>query len=114
MRLVNIFSALTGALAFIMLAVLRHGSNVGDYSAVLTGGLAQLSAAAAGLAIAGRTGRLNIIAAAILLIGANIFAGVIYSSALMPEHPFRAFAPIGGSLLILGWIVLAFASPARR
>jgi uncharacterized membrane protein YgdD (TMEM256/DUF423 family) len=114
MRLVNIFSALTGALALIMLAVLRHGSNVGDYSAVLTGGVTQLSAAAAGLAIAGRSGRLNLIAAAMILIGANIFAGVIYTSALNPAHPFRAFAPIGGGLQILGWLTLAFASAQRR
>lgn len=114
MRFVNIFSALTGALALIMLAVLRHGYAQADFSAVLTGGLAQLSAAGAGLAIAGRAGRLNLIAIAMILIGANIFAGVIYASAISPDHPLRALAPIGGGLQILGWIVLAFASAARR
>lgn len=114
MRLVNIFSALTGALAFIMLAILRHGHAETDYTAILTGGVAQLSAAAVGLAVAGRAGRVNLIGAALMLIGAKIFAGVIYANALAPGHPFGALAPIGGSLLILSWIVLAFASPEKR
>jgi hypothetical protein len=79
MRIINILAALTGALALIRLAVLRHRYAVTADTATLKGGLAQLSAATAGLAIAGRTGRLNIIAVAMILIGANIFAGVIYA-----------------------------------
>jgi uncharacterized membrane protein YgdD (TMEM256/DUF423 family) len=114
MRLVNICAALTGALALIMLALARHAQAVTADTAVLTGGVAQLSAAAACLAVAGRESRLNLIAAALLLLGANIFAGVIYANALSPEHPFRPLAPIGGGLLILGWLTLAFTSPLRR
>lgn len=114
MRLVNMFSALTGASALIALAALRHSAPDADYSAILTAGLMQLSAAAAGLAVAGRTGRLNLIAAATLLIGANIFGAVIYLNATYPAHPFHALAPVGGGLSILSWILLAFAPPTKR
>jgi len=74
----------------------------------------QLSAAAAGLAVSGREGRLNTIAASMMLIGANIFALVIYLNAVAPGHPLHALAPVGGGLSILSWILLAFASPAKR
>lgn len=112
MRLVNIFSALTGAVALVMLALLHHRYGAAaDFDAVLMAALAQLSTAAAGLAIAGRAGRLNLLGIAMMLAGANIFAGVIYASAIHDTHPFSAFAPIGGGLLIASWVVLAFASP---
>ncbi|MDX2274053.1 MAG: hypothetical protein NW206_01270 [Hyphomonadaceae bacterium] len=114
MRVVNIVSALTGAFALIMLALLRHAGAGGDMSAVLIGGMLHLSAATAGLTVAGRSGKLNLIAIAMVLVGANIFAGVIYANALAPGHPFHALAPLGGGLQIIGWILLAFASPERR
>lgn len=114
MRFVNICSALTGAAALIMMAVLRHAYAATQDTAVLTAGIAQLSAAATGLAVAERAGRINLVAIAALLAGANVFAGVIYASAINPTHPFHALAPVGGSLQIIGWVLLAFASPARR
>ena len=80
LRLIHICAALTGAYAFIALAGARHapGANA-DFSALIMAALAQISAASAGLAIAQRSGSLNVIGAALILAGANIFASVIYS-----------------------------------
>ena len=111
MRLLNIFAALTGACAFVALAYHAH-SGAGETDPIIFAALAQLSAAAANLAIANRVGRLNLIGGAVLLAGANIFAGVIQLTAFVGEHPFHALAPVGGSLTILGWLVLAFAKPS--
>lgn len=111
MRLINIFAGLTGAAAFIALAYFSH-SGANDPTPITFGALAQLSAASACLAIANRTGRLNTVAGATLLVGANIFAGVIQLNAFVGDHPFHALAPVGGSLTILGWLMLAFTKPA--
>jgi len=110
MRVIHILAGLTGAEAFIALAYATHVAG-GDPGPMTMGALAQLSAACAGLALAHRSGRFTLIAAAVLLLGANIFAGVIQMSTLVGDHPFRILAPVGGSLLILGWILAAFTKP---
>ena len=56
MRWLNIFAALSGAAALAALASLRHLHADADFNAVLMAAVAQLSAAAAGLAIANRSG----------------------------------------------------------
>ncbi len=43
-------------------------------------------------------------------IGAAIFAGTLYAMALGAPRWFGAITPIGGSLLIAGWVVLAWTS----
>jgi uncharacterized membrane protein YgdD (TMEM256/DUF423 family) len=42
--------------------------------------------------------------------GALIFAGTLYAMALGAPSWFGAITPIGGSLLIAGWVVLALTS----
>lgn len=112
MRMMHMCAALTGALGLALLAVTHHwSSSEPDFGPVLMAAIAQMSAAAAGLAIA--NGRLNAIAGGLILFGANLFAGVIYLSALNPAHPFHALTPVGGAAMILGWLVLAFARPAQ-
>jgi len=112
MRIINIFSAFSGAFALIMLAASHHGGG-GEGGIVMVAGLAQLSAAAAGLAVANRAGRLNLIAGAVLLAGAMLFAGPIYLAAFH-IYALHALTPIGGGLLILGWLTLAFAKPGAK
>ncbi|MGE0597764.1 MAG: DUF423 domain-containing protein [Hyphomonadaceae bacterium] len=114
MRLVHIAAALTGAACFVLLAYAQHGAPAASMEAVTMAALAQISAAAGGLAIARASGRLAATAGAMILIGANIFAGVIYLNAFVGDHPLRMLAPLGGGLLILGWLVLAFARPRRN
>ncbi len=111
MRVLNICAALSGALALIALAA-RHAKPDVDINLLMLAAIAQLSAAAAGLAIANRSGRLNAIAGAIILGGAFIFSGEIYFGAYTGNHGLIMLAPLGGTLMILGWIVLAFAKPA--
>jgi uncharacterized membrane protein YgdD (TMEM256/DUF423 family) len=115
MRLIHICAALTGAAAFTLLALAHHAhGGEPNFSFVVMAALAQISAAASGLTIAQHTSRLAAIAAAMILLGANLFAGVIYLSAFYDNHPLHALAPIGGGLLILGWLTLAFSAPAPK
>jgi len=111
MRLLNIFAALSGALALIMLVLVAHvlALEPADADRLRLGASMQLFAAAAGLAIANRAGRLNLVAGAMILGGAALFAGALYALALM--HAGAVLAPIGGVTLIAGWIILAFAKP---
>lgn len=113
MRWLNICAALSGALALAALAG-RHARPDADLNALMLAAIAQLSAAGAGLAIANRAGRLNATAGAVILAGAFIFSGEIYFSALTGNHAFIMLAPVGGTLMILGWIVLALAKPDER
>ena len=113
MRILNIAGGLSGACALIMLAAAHHLVRAGDpdISFVYLAAAMQLSAGLAGLVLAGRTSQLNLIAGAMILGGATLFAGVVYLSMINDNHPFHMLAPIGGALVILGWIVLAFAKP---
>ena len=113
MRVLNICAALSGALALIALAA-RHAKPDADISVLMLAAIAQLGAAAAGLAIANRSGRLNAIAGAIILAGACIFSGEIYFGAYTGNHSLIMLAPVGGTLMIVGWIALAFAKPGAQ
>jgi uncharacterized membrane protein YgdD (TMEM256/DUF423 family) len=42
--------------------------------------------------------------------GATVFAATLYAMALGAPRWFGAITPIGGSLLIAGWVVLAWAA----
>lgn len=114
MRLLNIVSALTGLMAFGMLAIGAHAMS-GDAAAVeriKLAAIVQIGAAAAGLAIANRQGRLNAIAGFLIVGGAAIFTIAVDAIAFTDNMAFAAPAPIGGLTLLTGWLVLAFAKPA--
>jgi uncharacterized membrane protein YgdD (TMEM256/DUF423 family) len=111
MRWLNILAALSGAMALAALAGEHHLHADADFNAFGVAGLAQLTAAAAALAIANRAGRLNAIAGGMILAGAALFAGEIYFSAFTGNRAVIMLAPVGGSLMIAGWLVLAFARP---
>ena len=113
MHWLNFCAAVLGALALSALAG-RHLRPDVDIDALMLAAMAQLSAAAAGLAIANRAGRLNAIAGAIILAGAFIFGGEIDFAAFTGNHNFIMLAPVGGTSMIIGWIVLAFAKPRER
>src|SRR5690348_3337163 len=85
MRILNICAALSGALALIALAA-RHVRPDADINVLMLAAIAQLSAAAACLAIANRSGRLNAIAGGIILGGAFTFSGEIYFGAYTDNH----------------------------
>lgn len=113
MRLLNVFAALSGVLALVMLVLAAHALHPTpeDLVRIHTGAYLQLGAAAAGLAIANRSGRLNMIAGAMILLGAALFAGALYTLAITHSRALVLLAPVGGITLILGWFALAFAKP---
>ncbi len=113
MRLLNVFAALSGVIALIMLVIAAHALQPApeDLERIKLAAYLQLGAAAAGLAIANRNGRLNLIAGVLILAGAAIFAGTLYTLAITHSHALVMLAPVGGITLILGWAVLIFAKP---
>ncbi len=115
MRLLNIFAALSGALALIMLVLVSHVLQLSgeDADRMQLGAFIQMFAACAGLAIANCDGRLNTIAGAMILTGAAIFSGTLYALSLTEVRSFVMLAPVGGITLILGWIALAFSTNRR-
>jgi uncharacterized membrane protein YgdD (TMEM256/DUF423 family) len=114
MRLLNVFAALSGVLALVMLVIAAHAlqGTAQDVERIHIAGYIQLISASAALAIANRSGRLNLIAGVMILGGAALFAGTLYVRSLTHEHSFVVLAPIGGITLILGWLTLAFAKPS--
>ncbi len=113
MRLLNVFAALSGLIALIMLVLAAHALQpaLEDLQRIQLGAFIQLGAAAAGLALSNRSGRLNLIAGAMILIGAAVFAGTLYTLAITHSRALVMLAPIGGITLILGWFALLFTKP---
>jgi uncharacterized membrane protein YgdD (TMEM256/DUF423 family) len=54
------------------------------------------------------------LAAYILLVGVVLFSGDLASLDLLGHRPFPYAAPIGGTLTIIGWLVVAVAALVRR
>ncbi|MGE0531083.1 MAG: DUF423 domain-containing protein [Hyphomonadaceae bacterium] len=113
MRQLNVFAALSGVTALVMLVLAAHALQPApeDLERIQLGAFLQLGAATAGLAIANRSGRLNLIAGAMILAGAALFAGTLYTLAVTHSRAIIMLAPVGGITLILGWITLVFATP---
>jgi uncharacterized membrane protein YgdD (TMEM256/DUF423 family) len=113
MRLLNVFAALSGVVALVMLVLAAHALQPApeDLERIQLAAYLQLGAAAAGLAIANRSGRLNLIAGVMILLGAALFAGTLYTLAITHSRAIVMLAPVGGIALILGWVVLVFAKP---
>lgn len=111
MRLISLFAALTGASCFIALAAAHHLASDAAFPHVVLAALAQIGAAAGGLAIANRNGKLNLIGGALILVGANLFATALYLPVFTTSNALLPLTPIGGGVLIIGWLVLALAKP---
>jgi uncharacterized membrane protein YgdD (TMEM256/DUF423 family) len=115
MRALNIAAALSGLLALVMLVLAAHALRdtltPENLERIKLAAYLQLGAAAATLAIANRTGRLNLIAGVLIIAGAALFASTLYGLAILGPHSFTFFAPIGGITLIAGWVTLIFTKP---
>jgi uncharacterized membrane protein YgdD (TMEM256/DUF423 family) len=117
MRLLNAFAALSGLLALTALVYAAHAIATAAPEAAPTveriklAAFIQLGAAAAALAVSNRSGRINLIAGALILAGAAIFAGTLYAVSLL--HAPATLAPVGGVTLLAGWALLIFAKPGQ-
>lgn len=101
----GVLAAISAALAVAAGAFGAHGA-AGPQEAdwLRTGGLYQLIYAVAALAIMG-TARGPAI---LLLAGAAVFSGTLYAMALGAPRWLGAVTPVGGSLLIIGWLWAAW------
>ena len=98
---IGIFAAVSAAIAVAAGAFGAHGA-AGQQEAewLRTGGMYQLIHAVAALAIIGVARG----PAIMLLVGAAIFAVTLYAMALGAPGWLGAVTPIGGGLLIIGWL----------
>lgn len=107
-RTLAALAALSGALAVAAGAFAAHGASGSAAKWLQTGAHYQLIHAVAALAaLPMQRGRL---AAILFLLGAMIFAGTLYAMAFGAPVTLGAITPIGGSLLIVGWVALALAA----
>lgn len=97
-------AALSAAIAITASAFGAHGaSSVQEAGWLRTGGEYQLAHAIAAMVIAARFPRL----AMLLLAGAALFAATLYAMALGAPRWLGAITPIGGAMMILGWMIIA-------
>lgn len=109
--MIGVAAALSAAIAVAAGAFGAHGA-AGPVEAdwLRTGGLYQLIHAVAALSVS----RFSRGSAATLLVGAAIFSFSLYAMALGAPRFLGMVAPIGGALLIAGWIGAAWSLSRRR
>jgi uncharacterized membrane protein YgdD (TMEM256/DUF423 family) len=98
-----VFAALSATVAIGAGAFGAHGAAPPASEWLKTGGLYQLIHAIAIIALIDKARR----PAWMLLVGSMIFAGSLYLMALGAPRWFGAITPIGGALMIAGWLWVA-------
>ncbi len=111
-RTLLVFAALNGAMAVALGAFAAHGASPGVKSLLTTGASYQLAHAVLAVAIAVWAGRPGLAALAgwLAAVGGLIFAIALSMIALLSLPVMGAVAPIGGLLMIGGWLLLAVAA----
>jgi uncharacterized membrane protein YgdD (TMEM256/DUF423 family) len=107
MNWIALLAALSGALAIGAGAFGAHGAGKEAAEWLKTGAHYQLIHAVAALVTLRMEARGS---AWLFLAGSAIFAGSLYLMALGAPRWFGAITPIGGALLIAGWLWLAWAA----
>lgn len=103
-----VLAALSGALAVGAGAFGAHGASGDAAEWLKTGAMYQLIHAVAVIALAERAAARG--PAWLLLAGAAIFAFTLYAMALGAPHWLGAVTPAGGTLMIAGWLWLAWSA----
>lgn len=111
-----VFSALNGALAVALGAFAAHGAAPQVKTLLTTGAHYQLAHAVFGLACALWTGggRLARLAGWLGTTGGLVFSLALAFIALLSLPAMGAVAPVGGLLMIAGWLCVAFAAFQAR
>ena len=109
MSLIGLLAAISAGIAVAAGAFGAHGASSAEARGWLqTGGQYQLIHAVAALALLALMPGARW-AAWCFLIGGAVFAGTLYAMALGGPRWLGAVTPIGGTLLILGWVSAAVA-----
>ncbi len=117
-RLLLFLAGLAGAAGVALAAAAAHLGGAGLetaatflilHAAALVG-VAALAAAAPGTPFA----RVALIGGAVLFVGLVLFSGDLAARAFLDDLLFPMAAPTGGTLLIAGWLVVAFSAVFRR
>lgn len=108
MNWIILLAALSGAIAVGAGAFGAHGASGDAADWLRTGAMYQLVHVVAALAVADRLSTRG--PAWALLLGSAIFAGTLYAMAFGAPRWLGAITPIGGSVLILGWLWLAWSA----
>ena len=103
--MLQMLAALSAAIAIGAGAFGAHAFTGKEAEWLRTGGFYQLIHAVAVLALARQAAPL---ALWLLLGGAALFAATLYAMALGAPRWFGAITPIGGTLMIVGWLLLAW------
>ena len=104
-------ASLTAAVAIMAGAFGAHGVSGDPKRWLMTGGHYQLMHAVASLVALRWSERL--ISPVLLLTGAWIFAGSLYAMAFGAPRALGAITPIGGLIMIIAWVTLAFTLRLR-
>ncbi len=118
----RIFILIAGAAGAIGVALAAQGAHPGEViissgtDLLKTASMVLMIHAAALLAIgvAGTAGRILAVGGAVLTLGLILFCGELTLHAMTGRGAFAYAAPVGGVLLILGWLVVAGAVFVRR
>ncbi|MGV3579304.1 DUF423 domain-containing protein [Brevundimonas sp.] len=111
-RNLAVFAAFNGAMAVALGAFAAHGAGPQIKTLLTTGASYQLAHALLALicSVVPVRGDLAIIAGWLASVGGLIFCLALAFLGLLSLPTLGAVAPIGGVLMIAGWVVLAFAA----
>ncbi len=112
-RLPLLLAALSGALAVAAGAFGAHGATGEAKAWLQTGGMYQLvhaTAAVGAVLLARESAPPAVWAAWLFVAGAALFSGALYGLALGGPRVLGAVAPLGGLMLVAGWLVLAWTA----
>ncbi len=110
MKLLMVLAALSGAVAVAAGAFGAHAASGQAAEWLKTGGSYQLVHAVASL-VAGRMAAR--VPAWLFVAGGAVFAGTLYLMALGLPRWLGAVTPVGGAMLIIGWLLLAWMALRR-
>jgi uncharacterized membrane protein YgdD (TMEM256/DUF423 family) len=107
-----VFAAVNGAIAVMLGAFAAHGAGPAVKTLLTTGAQYQMVHAVLAVACAlwSDGGRLATIAGWLASAGGLIFSLALSMIALMSLPAMGIVAPVGGALMIAGWVVLLFAA----
>jgi len=106
-----IYAGLAGAAGVGLAAAGEHGNDMAALTPPAYFLIMHATAAAAIIAVASRAEHPGafLLAALVLLAGATLFSGDIAARTLWSVRLFPMAAPIGGSTMIIGWLLLSAA-----